>query len=77
VSKAAPVGDGALVATLADDLAGLRDRAVLALASMCRRSELVGHDVTDVEAQRERTLLVQVRRSRGNQEDQGYDEGVS
>ncbi len=79
-SKKAPVGDGelaALVATLGDDLAGLRDRALLTLgwSSACRRSELVALDVRDVEVQHE-GLLVHVRRSKGDQEGKGYDKGV-
>ena len=54
-SKKAPVGDGelaALVATLGEDLVGLRDRALLTLgwSSACRRSELVALDVADVES---------------------------
>jgi site-specific recombinase XerD len=67
-SKKAPVGDGEL-ATLGEDLAGLRDRALLTLgwSSACRRSELVALDVADVEEQRE-GLLVHVRRSKRDQE---------
>jgi site-specific recombinase XerD len=79
-SKKAPVGDGelaALVATLGEDLAGLRDRALLTLgwSSACRRSELVALDVVDVELQTE-GLLVHVRRSKGDQEGKGFDKGV-
>lgn len=79
-SKKAPVGDGelaALVATLGEDLAGLRDRALLTLgwSSACRRSELVALDVADVEEQRE-GLLVHVRRSKRDQEAKGFDKGI-
>ncbi len=78
--KKAPVGDGelaALVATLGEDLVGLRDRALLTLgwSSACRRSELVALDVADVEVQRE-GLLVHVRRSKGDQEGKGFDKGI-
>jgi integrase len=53
-SKEAPVSDDELaarVATRGEDLAGLRDRALLTLgwSSACRRSELVALDVVDVE----------------------------
>ena len=79
-SKKAPVGDGelaALIATLGEDLVGLRDRALLTLgwSSACRRSELVALDVVDVEFQRE-GLLVHVRRSKGDREGKGLDKGV-
>jgi site-specific recombinase XerD len=79
-SKKSPVGDGelaALVATLGEDLAGLRDRALLTLgwSSACRRSELVALDVADVEEQRE-GLLVHVRRSKRDQEAKGFDKGI-
>ncbi|MGA3123536.1 MAG: integrase [Polyangiaceae bacterium] len=79
-SKKAPVGDGdlaALVATLGEDLAGLRDRALLTLgwSSACRRSELVALDVADVEEQRE-GLLVHVRRSKRDQEAKGFDKDI-
>ena len=79
-SKKAPVGDAelaALVATLGEDLAGLRDRALLTLGwlSACRRSELVALDVADVEEQRE-GLLVHVRRSKRDQEGKGFHKGI-
>jgi integrase len=79
-SKKAPVGDGelaALIATLGEDLVGLRDRALLTLgwSSACRRSELVALDVVDVEFHTE-GLLVHVRRSKGDQEGNGLDKGV-
>jgi site-specific recombinase XerD len=53
-TKKAPVSDdelAALVATLDEDLVGLRDRALLTLgwSSACRRSELVALNVADVE----------------------------
>jgi site-specific recombinase XerD len=70
-TKKAPVGDdelAALVATFGDDLAGLRDRALLTLgwSSACRRSELVALDVADIEFQTE-GLHVRVRRSKNDQ----------
>jgi integrase len=78
--KKAPVGDdelAALVATLGEDLAGLRDRALLTLgwSSACRRSELVALTVADVELQSE-GLIVRVRRSKGDQEGKGLDKGI-
>jgi integrase len=79
-TKKAPVGDdelAALVATLGEDLAGLRDRALLTLgwSSACRRSELVALDVADLEFQTE-GLHVRVRRSKNDQEAKGLDKGV-
>jgi integrase len=79
-TKKAPVSDdelAALVATLDEDLVGLRDRALLTLgwSSACRRSELVALNVADVELQTE-GLLVHVRRSKGDQEGKGFDKGV-
>jgi integrase len=79
-TKKAPVSDdelAALVATLDEDLVGLRDGALLTLgwSSACRRSELVALTVGDVELQAE-GLLVRVRRSKGDQEGKGFDKGV-
>jgi integrase len=79
-AKKAPVSDdelAALVATLDEDLVGLRDRALLTLgwSSACRRSELVALNVADVELQAE-GLLVHVRRSKGDQEGKGFDKGI-
>jgi integrase len=79
-TKKAPVSDDELVrlvATLGEDLAGLRDRALLTLgwSSACRRFELVALDVADVEHKTE-GLLVHVRRSKNDQEAKGLDKGV-
>ncbi len=80
VSKKAPVGDGelaALVATLGVDLAGLRDRALLTLGwfAALRRSELVALAVGDVRFTTE-GAIVTVRRSKTDQEGQGFEKGI-
>ena len=61
-----------MVAVLGEDLAGLRDRAILTMGWMgaFRRSELVALTVEDVEPAGE-GLVVQVRRSKGDQEGRG------
>ena len=67
----------ALVATLDEDLAGLRDRALLTLGwfGAFRRSELVALTVADVVRVRE-GLIVAVRRSKGDQEGRGAEKGI-
>ena len=67
----------ALVATLDDGLAGLRDRALLTLGwfGAFRRSELVALTVTDVARVRE-GLILAVRRSKGDQEARGAEKGI-
>jgi site-specific recombinase XerD len=61
-----------MVAAASDDLAGLRDRALLLLgfAGAFRRSELVALDVADVE-ETEAGLRVTIRHSKTDQEGQG------
>lgn len=67
----------AMVATLPDNLLGLRDRALLLVgfAGAFRRSELVGLDVQDVQFTRE-GLVVTIRRSKTDQEGQGQTIGI-
>lgn len=79
-AQKAPVLDEVLVVlvgTLDDDLAGLRDRAVLTLGwfGAFRRSELVALTVADVAHVRE-GLVVAVRRSKGDQEGRGAEKGI-
>jgi site-specific recombinase XerD len=79
-TQKAPVIDEALVtlaATLEDDLAGRRDRAVLTLGwfGAFRRSELVALRVADVAHVRE-GLILAVRRSKGDQEGRGAEKGI-
>ena len=59
-------------------LAGLRDRALLLLgfAAALRRSELVALDVPDLEFDAARGLLVTVRRSKADQEQEGAQVAV-
>ena len=76
----APVIDevlAAFVATLDDELVGLRDRALLTLGwfGAFRRSELVALTVADVAHVRE-GLVVSVRRSKGDQEGRGAEKGI-
>jgi integrase len=76
----APVIDevlSALVATLDDELAGLRDRALLTLGwfGAFWRSELVALTVADVTNVRE-GLVVSVRRSKSDQEGRGAEKGI-
>lgn len=67
----------AMVGTLGESLAGVRDRALLLVgfAGALRRSELVGLDVADVEQTRE-GLVVTVRRSKTDQEGAGRRIGI-
>ena len=67
----------AMVAVLGEDLAGLRDRAILTMGWMgaFRRSELVALTVDDVGPAGE-GLVVQVRRSKGDQEGRGAKKGI-
>jgi site-specific recombinase XerD len=79
-AQKAPVVDdelAALVATLDESLAGLRDRALLTLGwfGAFRRSELAALTVADVVQVRE-GLIVRVRRSKGDQEGRGAEKGV-
>lgn len=79
-AKKAPVmGDelGQLVDTLGEDVAGLRDRALLALGwfGAFRRSELVALDVADVRFVSE-GLIVSLRRSKTDQEGHGTEKGI-
>lgn len=79
VQKAPVVDDelAALVAALDDDLAGLRDRAILTLGwwGAFRRSEIVALGVGDVSRVRE-GLVLTLRKSKGDQEGQGLHTGV-
>jgi site-specific recombinase XerD len=79
-TQKAPVIDlelASYVATLGEDLVGLRDRALLTLGwfGAFRRSELVALTVADVAAVRE-GLVVHVRRSKGDQEAKGAEKGI-
>jgi site-specific recombinase XerD len=67
----------AMVGTLEASLAGQRDRALLLLgfAGAFRRSELVALDVADVTRTRD-GLVVQVRRSKTDQEGAGRQVGI-
>ncbi len=66
-----------MVATLEDDMAGLRDRALLLVgfAGAFRRSELVSLDVADVAFERG-GLVVTLRRSKTDQAGAGTRKGV-
>jgi integrase len=66
-----------MVATLGEDLAGRRDRALLLVgfAGALRRSELIGLDVADV-AFMDEGLVVTLRRSKTDQEGQGTKLGI-
>jgi integrase len=66
-----------MVAGLADDAAGCRDRALLLMgfAGALRRSELVGLDVEDV-VETNGGLTVRIRRSKTDQEGGGRSVGV-
>jgi site-specific recombinase XerD len=79
-ARKAPVGDeelAALVNSLGEDVAGLRDRALLTLgwSGAFRRSELVALDVADIAFQRE-GLVVTLRRSKTDQEGKGTEKGI-
>lgn len=67
-----------LVACLPDNLAGLRDRAILLLgfAGAFRRSELVGLDVEDVRFVAE-GAIIRVRRSKTDQDAVGAEVGIA
>jgi integrase len=67
----------AMVGTLGDDLAGVRDRAILLLgfAGAFRRSELVALDVDDLTFS-DAGVVVNVRRSRTDQEGAGREVGI-
>jgi integrase len=81
-AQKAPVEEAELVAMMSkcslDNLAGLRDRAVIALGwfGAFRRSELVALDVTDVRFVRN-GLVVRLRRSKTDQEAQGAEKAVA
>ena len=79
-AKKAPVVDEdlrALVRTLGDGLAGLRDRALLTLAwfGAFRRSEVVALTVEDVIFGRE-GLIVTLKKSKTDQEAHGLEKGI-
>ena len=79
-AQKAPVVDellAAMLATLAEDLRGLRDRALLALgwSGAFRRSELVAITIADV-ARSSEGLIVKLRRSKGDQEGRGAEKGI-
>lgn len=67
-----------IVAGIPDTLLGKRDRALLLLgfAGGFRRSELVALDVEDLESERE-GLIVWIRRSTTDQQEQGSAVGIS
>jgi integrase len=75
--QAAPLGEREVAAILAttrgSDLHSRRDRALLLLArdTMCRRSELVGLQVADLERDPDGTATLLVRRSKTDQEGAG------
>lgn len=66
-----------MVDALPDTLRGIRDRALLLVgfASACRRSELAGLSVTDVEFVEE-GLRLRIRRSKTDQEGRGQTVGI-
>ncbi len=66
-----------LAVTLADTLAGLRDRALLLIgfAGGFRRGELVALDVEDVE-ETDDGLRIGIRRSKTDQEGEGREIGI-
>jgi integrase len=79
-AQKAPVIDKKLIALLectGDDLAGIRDRALLTLGwfGAFRRAELVSLDVRDVERTDE-GLIATLRRSKGDQEARGATKGI-
>jgi integrase len=67
-----------MVDACGDDLAGLRDRAILLLgfAGAMRRSELAALDVSDLRFERE-GLRVLIRRSKTDQDGQGQEIGIA
>jgi len=67
----------AMLASVPDDLRGLRDRALLLVgfAGGMRRSELVGLDVADVMEEKE-GLRLNIRRSKTDQEGLGREIGI-
>lgn len=67
-----------LLAGCGDDLAGLRDRALLLIgfAGALRRSELVALDHEDVRFTAD-GLVLRIRSSKGDQEGQGADVGIT
>jgi len=68
---------GNYVRTLDDDLASIRNRALLTLGwfGAFRRSELVGLDVSDLSFTNG-GLIVQMRRSKTDQEGKGFTKGI-
>lgn len=79
-AQKAPVVDellAAMLATLDEDLRGLRDRALLTLgwSGAFRRSELVALTVADV-ARSSEGLIITVRRSKGDQDGRGAEKGI-
>lgn len=67
----------AMVATLPDNLLGIRDRALILVgfAGGFRRSELVSLDFEDLDFKRE-GLIVNIRKSKTDQEQQGRKVGI-
>jgi site-specific recombinase XerD len=79
-AQKAPVVDellAAMLATLGEDLRGLRDRALLTIgwAGAFRRSELVALNVADITRSSE-GLIVAVKRSKVDQEGRGAEKGI-
>src|SRR3954447_18447344 len=65
-----------MVATLSDDLPGLRDKALLmGFAGAFRRSELVGLQVRDIQIG-DAGLIVTLRRSKTDQEGASFTKGI-
>ena len=66
-----------IVASIADDLPGLRDRALLLLgfAGAFRRSELAGIEIADLE-ESEHGLRISLRFSKGDRESKGVQVGI-
>ena len=68
-----------LIATCADDLAGLRDRALISIGydTLCRRSELVALQVEDLTRLPDGSMLVLIRRAKNDPFGDGREGHVS
>jgi integrase len=68
----------AMLRTCGDDLAGLRDKALLltGFAGGLRRSELVAPDVQDIRYTKD-GMVLRIRSSKVDQDGQGADVGIS